>query len=243
MQRQIGEEDNERKNHLRGNRIKYNRWKYQLERGYNPIDLSANVPEPIPVRPASEWLRLHRHENDSFTGQGASTLPLPPRFRISTSYPSSQPQGLEDDNMSYAVDASSGNSSVSRKLTSEQSSSLKLIASNSNSVDVEKPFYNNNRVSTAPISAAVSKVLSNADSVVKADISKSMSARAATARTMQIQPAAASVNSVSVNKRIPSLDLSKAEQPEKVSYSEPLGGHAGLPIAMVRTGGLGSLRG
>lgn len=46
----------------------------------------------------------------------------------------------------------------------------------------------------------------------------------------------------SVSSAVPSLDLSRAEAPEKVKYVEPTDGPMGMPIAMVRTGGMSSFR-
>ncbi len=53
-------------------RVKYDRFKYQIERGYNPVTLSTELPVPLyGGAPPTSWSRMHRSEDNlGFTGIG-----------------------------------------------------------------------------------------------------------------------------------------------------------------------------
>ena len=58
-------------------RVNYARVKYQLERGYDPINLSTNLKAPTAfgTAPPTMWSRFHRDESsEGFTGIGTNTL-------------------------------------------------------------------------------------------------------------------------------------------------------------------------
>jgi hypothetical protein len=77
-QRNAGFNDFERGEERRMERVKYDRFRYQLERGYNPINLTTELPVPLyGAAPPTMWQRLQRSEaTDGFTGLG--TLSFPP---------------------------------------------------------------------------------------------------------------------------------------------------------------------
>jgi hypothetical protein len=80
-QREIGLNEYERNEGRRMERVKYDRFKYQLERGYNPVNLTNDLPVPLyGAAPQSMWDRLQRNDSSGgFTGLGVLSLPVPVR--------------------------------------------------------------------------------------------------------------------------------------------------------------------
>jgi hypothetical protein len=65
-QRLAGESAYSRNEEMRMGRVKYDRFKYQLERGYNPINLTTELPVPLyGTAPPTMWSRVQR---DSSSG-------------------------------------------------------------------------------------------------------------------------------------------------------------------------------
>lgn len=77
-QRNAGLNDFERGEERRMERVKYDRFRYQLERGYNPINLTTELPVPLyGAAPPTMWQRLQKSEaTDGFTGLGTLSFPV-----------------------------------------------------------------------------------------------------------------------------------------------------------------------
>ncbi|RYH30974.1 hypothetical protein EON65_03705 [archaeon] len=73
-QKANGELEAQAKEHLHMNRIKFQRWEQQVDRGFNFItnQVVHETPAPLPCRPATMWARLTTH-CDNYNDQFAAT--------------------------------------------------------------------------------------------------------------------------------------------------------------------------
>eukprot|EP01031_Cornospumella_fuschlensis_P033409 gene33409-40416_t len=191
-QKSKGEQEAQAKQQLHMNRIKFQRWEQQVDRGYNFItnQVVQEAPAPLPSRPATMWARLTTHSDN------------------------------------YQDPLSAAN--VTQSLDSGLNQSKK------------GPFAGTRQVSDGPggtvVPSARVRNLSGSGPMYVSTSLPAMnpdSARgpASTRKNMETSQIRSS--------KIPSLDLSKAEFAEPVSYKEPSkGAPPGLAIPIVRTGGL-----
>ena len=239
------------------NRPNYKRWESQVERDY---DMVTNLPVkerpfPRPFRPATVWDRLQQSLDDG-TGPGYAepsitntinmTLTLPatagsvvrPHRNIAGKI-SIRPMpvlGRHEESADHYDVASSGvsvaslmSSSVAPPLASPQTRYSPAKTGGSvfqDSVELES--------SRSILSAARLQQQQQQ----QRPVTERQSARSAVAGTAR--SATSELNASS--RGVPSLNLSLAEPPEPVVYSEPAAGPPGLPVAMVRTGGLSGMR-
>jgi hypothetical protein len=182
--RESGENNSAIEEAQRLNKISYQRWGQQLERGYNMItnELNLNPPAPLPKRPQSMWSKL-----------------------------TEQTISHESNRQSTAIPPSS--------------SRFKDLSGN---LTTKKSFYVDQSQSAQGERAQRSLLSSPA----KQGYDHMQSSRLAPSNERSGRG-----NAISV----PSLDLTRAEGGETVSYNEPLKGHAGQAVPMVRTGGFSGL--
>lgn len=189
-QKARGEGEAKVKEELHMNRIKFQRWEQQVDRGYNFItnQVVHEVPAPLPSRPATMWARLTTHSENYH-------------------------DDLAGHNVSQSVDTGLGKRGPfagTQQLPGGQAGTVVPSA------------RVRNLSGSGPMYVSTSLPAMNPDSA---------RAPASTRKNMETSQIRSS--------KIPSLDLSKAEFAESVSYQEPSkGAPPGLAIPIVRTGGL-----
>ena len=210
-QRASGEVNFEKQENRRMKRVNYARVKYQLERGYDPINLSTNLKAPTAfgTAPPTMWSRFHRDESsEGFTGIGTNTLS--DTRRTPAAYSSGMGRLL------------SGRSSPTTGANMTSS-----INSNVDSGDIKGGNVSNQR---------------GDDEVYSARASARESARASVRAEAPLKLSTTGASFERVKANLPPLDLSKASIEEKVTYDEGKVGPSSMPIPMVRTGSMLSMR-
>ena len=203
----------------RMNKISFKRWENQVNRGYNMVTNVLDTESgaytlPAPARPLTMWSKINANK----TGDGRlTTAPVGGYRDLSGAQNDFQP-------------------SLSMESLDKQSRE-----DNAATADVQKgkeEGYNNyhlrNRtpnMSSTTQDEAISPLQS-----FRSAASSSASSRINTSARR------GNGNGSAREFGLPNLDLSKAEQPEKVVYSEPRAGPSHMAIPMVRTGGLSAYR-
>ena len=192
-------------------RISYKRWENTIDRGFDFLKNSvtpADAPQPLPPRPTTMWARLQTQTVDS-----NSTM----RTRDLSGAGATPTTGRSTAyNYNQHREDSLNSPSQAQRLT---------------------PLGQASRaVTSVPASRAV-PALQQAPSAQFSARPQSQQPNAYSARNN------ASGNKIGFENKskgpaVPSLDLTRAEAPERVSYVEPAVGAKGLAIPMVRTGGL-----
>ena len=206
-QRLRGQSDYEKSENRRMERVKYDRVKYQIERGYNPINLSTDLkgPSRYGVAPPTMWSRFQRDERSGgFSGLGNNEL------------------------------------SLIRRAPTAHSSGMGRLLSGRDTSNGGVYIASNNDSSSSSSSSGKNVIQGGAGDVYPARESARALARASTAQ-LSVRPSTIGTPG-SAKATLPILDLSKASIEEKVTYDESKAGPSGMPIPMVRTGSMLSMR-
>lgn len=212
---------------MKNNKVSFKRWENQVDRGFNMItnvldSESGAYTLPAPPRPLSMWARLNDPGSGQGQGQGQGRLSTAP---VSGGYRdlSGVPGGL---NPSLSLE------SLSKTQQQNEDNNINYNYSNGNN-ETDGKGYGSRR--TPSISSSVQ------DGAVS-PLQSFRSAAASSTFSFSSRQQERDRGSREGPKGLPALDLSRAEQPEKVSYREPASGPSNLPIPMVRTGGLSAYR-
>lgn len=226
--REVGIVKAEKDDEKRLARISYKRWENTIDRGYDFLKntpIPADVPQPLPSRPTSMWARLQTVENGgATTGTRATTSSVPNTGRI---------RNLSGAGPQYA------NSRIHLETRDTFPDSPGTYASNQE-YGGDSPQQPQR---LTPLPAAASRAVTS----IPASRAALASSGGAGPNYTSYQSSPGIVTKTSARgvayesarpKPVPSLDLTRAEAPEKVSYVEPAHGSKGLAIPMVRTGGM-----
>eukprot|EP01039_Chlorochromonas_danica_P010491 gene10492-11621_t len=216
-ERRLVEEANQRSEldeQKRKNKISFKHWENQIDRGYNFItnEVVTNPPVPSPARPVTMWARLTAPSvESSLTSTNVSSQQQQQRHGIAMEGNNSPAAGVGGN--------FNNNSLLSPHVSSGRPEGIQW---NGMSRDSNRRGNNNSG----------EEVIKSVPSRASTSIPKATSARGNAATT------AFSLPRTTTAKAVPALDLSTTEFAEPVSYKEPLNAPPGLPIPIVRTGGL-----
>lgn len=203
------------------NRISFKRWETEVDRGYNPFNNTLEVHLPRPQRPATVWSRVHH------TGSVGGTTKFAEDNAVNVH------QNIDNANSSHATDAAPKTfRNLAGDVNSGPASSPSPIPS---SIPLNNRLEANRDHAVVTGHGAMSSRGNNDNfsSRGKPGVGNSSSSRSGNGRAMTAMPSI----------RVPSLDLSLTEQPQRITYVEPIAGPPGLAVSMVRTGGgLSSMR-
>ena len=213
-------------------KVSYKRWEEGIDRGYDFIKNTVNgsdLPQPLPSRPATMWDRLSTMDsNSTLTGVN------PPKTGLSGAY-----SGYNSRSSTALPATADMNTNRIRNLSGAGPQYTEASGSHREAFPDSPASFPESRNPNYSNSTKLKPMTAVGNS------SPYTSARAATASAIERPPIQTSSNKTSsrgMNRPVPSLDLSRAEPGEKVSYVEPTGGALSLPVAMVRTGGLSGYR-
>ena len=199
----------------RMNKISFKRWENQVNRGYNMVTNVLDTESGAYTLPAPvRPLTMWSKLNGNNSGQGRLTTAPVGGYRNL----SGAPNGFQPSLSMESLEKSGRDNDITRKQKGDE-------GFNNYSLRNRTP----NLSSTAQ-DEAISPLQS-----FRSAAASSTSARMNTGNRR-------SGNNSGREFGLPSLDLSKAEQPEKVTYNEPLAAPNHLAIPMVRTGGLSAYR-
>jgi hypothetical protein len=214
------------------NRIKFNRWQTEIDRGFDPIKNEVNLdrPTPLPPRPATMWARL---TSNSIAGEehhqatsAADTLGF---NEAKTRY--------RDKFPSLFSDTSPGNGTISNNNNLQDSQAF-------NQLDQYIGFDQNITNRARNLSGGGQRTNnSTTNKVNNIETGRSTSREPVsvisqlTSARQNIYPTPALPQKTHSAKAIPSLDVTKVDYGEPVTYKVPDKAPPGFSIPMVRTGG------
>lgn len=229
-------------------RVSYKRWEGGIDRGYDFVKNSvtpADVPLPLPSRPASMWARLQTANFDATSSQGLNGAYTAGNTRGATAAGDMQTTGRIRNLSGAGPQFSAGRIHLETRDTFPDSPGTYQSADTA-----PTPAFDNQQIKLKPIAIA-----NASNGIVTAWNGASRG------NTALASPAPATSAKVPVDSRVsarregiataaprsrlgpvPSLDLTRTEAPEPVSYVEPVHGAKGLSIPMVRTGGLSGFK-
>lgn len=220
-----GEMEYTRDDERRLHRPSFKRWQGGIDRGYDVVNntlYDGNNPAPLPTRPVTMWARVSINDQGGATEGGNAAT--------------SQFNQTAPARATYANDVIAMNSG--RGLPGGRNLSGGLQLSNQHA----------QQAASSPMSHSYAEesVLSGGDSMYKGSPNQYQPSSSGYKPTNSVMSGSQAPFQRGYGSRtgtaVPSLDLGKASPKEKVTYTEPKGGGAGMSIPMVRTGGLSGLR-
>jgi hypothetical protein len=234
------------------NRISFERFKGEIDRGFDPIKNSlyeGAEPDPLPIRPPTNWARLtsSSNNNNQFGDTGdyhGEYIQQPPRSTRNLSGAGGQNgTGRMVQSAAAPLGSPVGLEAQESFLASTTSRSYRENTARSNN---QQPTSGRPRPGA---SARQAEQYGDAPTPSSGNNSNRNIARPATTQQPSYSqrggsghgsgPGGGRGGGMSVTRSVPSLNLAAAEQAEMVTYQEPQGaGPKGAVVPIIRTGGL-----
>jgi hypothetical protein len=191
------------------NRVKFNRWEQEMDRGYNFVknEVVTNPLKPLPPRPQTMWDRLSTTDNNTRSSRNN------PQSRIVDQFPEN-PSGFGGGGGGNNNQNESFNSTRIRNLSGKTSENGENF--NNTTTGNHKNNYNKNEIQE----------------------NREYQSHRAKTSMLSSRPSARENDKPLSSNSVPKLDLTKTDFGEPVSYQEVNKGPSGLSIPIVRTGGL-----